>query len=196
MRRLALPVGSGITCAPFQGMGLAQLSVVCRSMNRSKYIARLMGPVMLVIGIGMALGLVMEGDGYSSLLKEFIGSRALIFITGVLALVAGLAIVNAHNLWVRDWRVIVTILGWLFVLRGIMLLALSRAGADARRPHRRGECRRAWPAPPSPSSSARSSASWATRICGTRRSRGRAPHAPVAAQAATPARLPDVRAAV
>jgi hypothetical protein len=91
-------------------------------MDRSKYIARLMGPVMLVIGIGMALGLIIEGESYSSLLKEFIGSRALIFITGVLALLAGLAIVNAHNLWVRDWRVIVTILGWLLVLRGIMLL--------------------------------------------------------------------------
>lgn len=91
-------------------------------MDRSQYIARLMGPVMVVIGIGMALGLVMEGESYSSLLKEFIASRALIFITGVLALVAGLAIVNAHNLWVPDWRVIVTILGWLFVLRGIMLL--------------------------------------------------------------------------
>jgi hypothetical protein len=106
-------------------------------MATSKYIARLMGPVMLVMGIGMALGLMMEGEAYSSLLKEFIGSRALIFITGILALTAGLAIVNAHNLWVRDWRVIVTILGWLFVLRGIMLLLLSGRGADAWRPRAR-----------------------------------------------------------
>jgi hypothetical protein len=88
-------------------------------MDRSEYIARLMGPVMLVIGIGMIAGMLTEGDAYSSLLKEFIGSRALIFITGVLALVAGLAIVNAHNLWVRDWRVVVTILGWLFIVRGV-----------------------------------------------------------------------------
>ena len=82
-------------------------------MGRSEYIARLIGPVMLIIGIGMIGGMLTEGDAYSSLLKEFIGSRALIFMTGVLALVAGLAIVNAHNLWVRDWRVVVTILGWL-----------------------------------------------------------------------------------
>ena len=88
-------------------------------MDRSEYIARLMGPVMLIIGIGMIAGMLTEGDGYSSILKEFIASRALIFVTGVLALVAGLAVVNAHNLWVRDWRVIVTILGWLFILRGV-----------------------------------------------------------------------------
>ena len=91
-------------------------------MTTSRYIARLMGPVMLIIGIGMIMGTLTEGEGYSSLMKEFIGSRALIFITGVLALLPGLAVVNAHNLWVLDWRLIVTILGWLLILRGIMNL--------------------------------------------------------------------------
>jgi hypothetical protein len=68
-----------------------------------------MGPVLLIIGIGVIAGLFVEGESYS--MKEFIGSRALIFIAGVLALLAGLAIVNAHNLWVPDWRVVVTVLG-------------------------------------------------------------------------------------
>jgi hypothetical protein len=93
-------------------------------MDTSRYIARLMGPVMLVIGIGMVAGLFVVGGAYSSLMKEFIGSRALIFITGVLALLAGLAIVNAHNLWVPDWRVLVTVLGWLFIVRGVTNLVL------------------------------------------------------------------------
>jgi hypothetical protein len=96
-------------------------------MSTSKYIARLMGPLLAIIGIGMATGLLMEGETYSSLLKEFLGSRPVIFITGILALTAGLAIVNAHNLWVADWRVIVTILGWLLVLRGVMLLVFPSA---------------------------------------------------------------------
>ena len=93
-------------------------------MNTSKYIARLMGPVLLIIGIGMVAGLFVEGESYSSLMKEFIGSRALVFITGVLALLAGLAIVNAHNLWVPDWRVVVTVLGWLFIVRGVTNLVV------------------------------------------------------------------------
>jgi hypothetical protein len=91
-------------------------------MNTSRSLARLMGPILLVIGIGMAFGLMMEGAGYSNVLKEFIANRALIFLTGVLALLAGVAILNVHNVWVPDWRVIVTVLGWLLVLRGIMLL--------------------------------------------------------------------------
>jgi hypothetical protein len=91
-------------------------------MSTSRYIARLMGPVLLVIGIGMIMGMLSEGDAYSSLLKELIGSRAIIYTTGVLALLAGVAVVNAHNLWVPDWRVIVTVLGWLLVVRGAMNL--------------------------------------------------------------------------
>src|SRR5262245_16305406 len=91
-------------------------------MDTSRSLARLMGPILLVIGIGMAFGLMMEGEGYANVLKEFIANRALIFLTGVLALLAGVAIVNVHNVWVPDWRVIVTVLGWLLVLRGIMLL--------------------------------------------------------------------------
>ena len=37
-------------------------------MNTSRSLARLMGPILLVIGIGMAFGLMMEGAGYSSVL--------------------------------------------------------------------------------------------------------------------------------
>lgn len=91
-------------------------------MSTSRYIARLMGPVLLIIGIGMVMGMLTEGDAYSSLLKEFIGSRALIFVTGILVLVAGVAIVNAHNVWEPDWRLVITVLGWLFILRGFMNL--------------------------------------------------------------------------
>jgi hypothetical protein len=40
----------------------------------------------------------------------------------VLALLAGLIIVNAHNLWVPDWRVLITALGWLAIFRGVMNL--------------------------------------------------------------------------
>lgn len=91
-------------------------------MTSSRYIARLMGPVLVAIGIGMVVGIVTDGEGYLVLMKEFLGSRALIFLTAVLTLVAGLAIVNAHNLWVPDWRLVVTVLGWLFILRGVFAL--------------------------------------------------------------------------
>jgi hypothetical protein len=85
----------------------------------SKLIARLMGPVLLVMGLGMALGLWLSPDTLTGVMRDFMGNLAIIWLIGVLALIAGLAIVNAHNLWVGDWRVLITILGWLLVLRGV-----------------------------------------------------------------------------
>jgi uncharacterized membrane protein len=96
-------------------------------MKTSILIARLMGPVLLAIGIGVALGMGMEGDGYMAMMKEFVASKPMIWIVGVLALVAGLAIVNAHNVWEPDWRVIITILGWLAIIRGLASILFPTA---------------------------------------------------------------------
>ncbi len=87
-------------------------------MNTSTYIARLIGPLFLIMGLGM----LVEGDTVRALSQEFLSNLSLIYLAGMLALVAGLAIVNAHNLWVADWRILITILGWLSVIAGIIRL--------------------------------------------------------------------------
>ena len=72
-----------------------------------------MGPILLFTGIGAAIGLLGEfPEAYLSVLRE-INNQSATLILGMFALLAGLAIVNTHNLWVSDWRVIITILGWL-----------------------------------------------------------------------------------
>jgi len=43
-----------------------------------------------------------------------------IYLSGVLLFVAGLAIVRAHNHWVRDWTVLVTLSGWFFLVLGVV----------------------------------------------------------------------------
>jgi hypothetical protein len=88
------------------------------TMSASKYIARLIGPLFLVMGLGM----MAEADTVRALSAEFLSNLSLIYLAGMLALVAGLAIVNVHNLWVADWRVIITILGWLSVIGGVIRL--------------------------------------------------------------------------
>ena len=93
-------------------------------MKHSILIARLMGPVLLLMGVGMMLGLWLSPDTYTGVMKDFMGNLALIWLIGILALAAGLAIVNAHNIWIGDWRVLITILGWLLILRGVTNLLL------------------------------------------------------------------------
>lgn len=81
-----------------------------------------MGPILLIMGIGAAIGLLGEyQEAYVGMLRELNDQSATI-ILGMFALLAGLAIVNTHNLWVLDWRVIITILGWLGIVRGALSL--------------------------------------------------------------------------
>jgi len=41
-------------------------------------------------------------------------------------MLAGLAIVNNHNVWVADWPVIITIFGWASIIGGIARMALPQ----------------------------------------------------------------------
>jgi 4-amino-4-deoxy-L-arabinose transferase-like glycosyltransferase len=91
-------------------------------MQRSLYLAKLIGPVMIAIGLSVLL----NGAAFRTLAEQFLHSYALIFLAGVLTLVAGLALVLAHNLWVGDWRVIITIFGWLTVIGGVIRVVLPQ----------------------------------------------------------------------
>jgi hypothetical protein len=84
------------------------------TMQTSLYLAKLIGPTLLVIGFGMLI----NRDGYRDMAREFLGSRALIYLAGILAFVPGLAMVLAHNVWAADWRIVITILGWLALVGG------------------------------------------------------------------------------
>jgi hypothetical protein len=78
-------------------------------MDRSLFLARLMGPTFVAIALGMLINLSM----YESMIAEALHTGIVFYLSGLLSLLAGLAIVNLHNMWCADWRVIFTILGWL-----------------------------------------------------------------------------------
>jgi uncharacterized membrane protein len=83
-------------------------------MGNSVFLARLIGPLMLTVGIGIFV----NGATYRILADEFLRSRALIYLSGLLTMTAGLALILTHNVWRADWPVIITILGWLAAIGG------------------------------------------------------------------------------
>ncbi|MDC3961720.1 hypothetical protein [Polyangium jinanense] len=82
-------------------------------MDSSIYIARLIGPLLLMSGASALFG----GKSYRAMVKEFLGSRALIYLSGFMTLLIGLGIVNA---WRSGWPIGLTIIGWLFVIGGAL----------------------------------------------------------------------------
>ena len=91
-------------------------------MQTSIFLAQLIGPLFLVMGAGV----LVNRDGYSQMAHEFLDSRALIYVAGLLAFVPGLAIVLLHNVWAADWRVVITIFGWLGLIGGIFRIVFPQ----------------------------------------------------------------------
>jgi hypothetical protein len=96
------------------------------TMATSIFLAQLIGPVALAIG----LSLMLNAAVFRALAEQFLGNHALIFILGIVTLPAGLAIVLTHNVWAADWRLLITLIGWLATIAGaIRLIAPQQAAA-------------------------------------------------------------------
>jgi uncharacterized protein YjeT (DUF2065 family) len=83
-------------------------------MERSHFLAKLIGPVCIVGGLGM----LFNTTTYRAMFERALHDHMLIYLFGVIALTIGLAIVILHNDWKWHWPVIITVFGWLAVLGG------------------------------------------------------------------------------
>lgn len=89
-------------------------------MNNSILLARLIGPFISIIAAGLFLNLKL----YRQIIDDFSKNAALVYIAGLISFIIGLTLVLLHNIWVLDWRVIMTIFGWITLIKGIWLIVL------------------------------------------------------------------------
>lgn len=90
-------------------------------METSLFLAQLIGPIFTVLG----LSILIRPDGILKAGAEFLETEGLLLTSGLLALTAGLALVLSHNLWVADWRVLITVIGWISLIAGLSRLLLA-----------------------------------------------------------------------
>jgi hypothetical protein len=83
-------------------------------MQTSLFLAKLLGPPLLIVGIGILI----NRDYYLALTRQFVGSPPLMYLGAVVGMVGGLAIILVHNVWAADWRVLITLIGWIHIVRG------------------------------------------------------------------------------
>jgi hypothetical protein len=89
-------------------------------MQTSIFIARLLGPVLLIAGIAM----LVNRRRLDAIVQELFGSPLLLLLLGIIDFTVGLAIVLTHNVWTADWRVIITLLGWALIVRGAVRMLI------------------------------------------------------------------------
>ena len=80
-------------------------------MQNSKRIAGLVGPTLVAMLVSEFP--LVQPHLYDTQIPP------VVYLSGTLMFVAGLAIVRAHNSWQRNWTVLVTLSGWFFLLLGL-----------------------------------------------------------------------------
>lgn len=85
-------------------------------MTTSKIISALLGPTLVATAAMMLLNL----DAMPAIVEEMSKSPMLIVLAGYAAFVPGVAIVYFHNRWSGGWPVLITLVGWLSLVVGVI----------------------------------------------------------------------------
>jgi hypothetical protein len=92
-------------------------------MQTSLDIAMLLGPAFILFG----LFILIWPQAYRDWLYALVERPPTRYLAGFLALLGGMALVFAHNVWVFDWRLLITLIGWSLLLKGAVILAAPGA---------------------------------------------------------------------
>ena len=88
-------------------------------MELSNFLANVFGISIIAVSLSLL--------SYPKIIKKIFESmqnEPTLFFTGVVSFVIGISMILTHNIWVYDWKVIVTILGWAILLKGVIRLFL------------------------------------------------------------------------
>lgn len=93
------------------------------TMETSIFLARVIGLVG-VISTAAVLARYKESLAFE---EKLVKNPANIYVSGFLIVILGVLLLVSHPAWTADWRVVITILGWLVLLKGLMRIFFPEA---------------------------------------------------------------------
>jgi len=85
----------------------------------SNYLAEIWGISMVVVCLTLLIK-----PKYLKILFTEVENEATMLFWGIVSFIIGLAVILAHNIWIKNWQVIITILGWMALAKGLSILFL------------------------------------------------------------------------
>ena len=82
----------------------------------SVFLAQVIGCFLFLVSLAM----LVHQQRCKKVMHEFLSNHALVALSGTMNLAVGLLIVVCHNIWVSEWPVVVTIVGWVLLLQALM----------------------------------------------------------------------------
>jgi hypothetical protein len=93
----------------------------------SVFFAQILGLFLSIV----SLSILVRYQESKKIFHDFLSDPAMIACSGHSRVLAALIILVPHHLWVAQWPVIITIIGWLILLSGILRLFFPKKVASA-----------------------------------------------------------------
>lgn len=91
-------------------------------MDLSIFVAQVAAIIYLSVGVGI----LVDKKYYSKVFDNMLKDTTAMYLGGFMALLVGFALVTFHNDWMKSWEVLVTVIGWMALVKGVMLIAFPR----------------------------------------------------------------------
>lgn len=92
-------------------------------MELSNFLSRIIGKYFIIVSMAMLI----NRQHFIFCLNNLINNPTLIFVAGFFILILGLVMVMSHNVWLWNWRLIITIISWLTLIKGVSILIYPNA---------------------------------------------------------------------
>jgi len=91
-------------------------------MKAAMWIASVFGPYLTISGLWMLL----YSDNLIKIMTAIKNSPGVFYLMGALNFLIGLAIIHSYNMWIWNMSFFVTLLGWVFMVRGLLSLFMPQ----------------------------------------------------------------------
>ena len=85
-------------------------------MDISHFLAKVVGLYLFLAGILCAV----KYNSLRQVVNEYFDSPALVMLGGAVNIVFGLLIVVSHSVWEINWKIVITLMGYLMLTKGIL----------------------------------------------------------------------------
>ena len=70
----------------------------------------------------MSLAMLTRKKEFRQYIDEFSKNKGLILFASAFVLILGILLVLTHNIWMADWRVLITLLAWMTFIKALVYL--------------------------------------------------------------------------
>ena len=91
-------------------------------MDVSKYLAKVIGIYLIIVGVAMLANMHL----FLNYIHSLINNAPLMYVIGFFTLIPGILMVVSHNVWQWNWRLLITLISWLVLLKGASIILFPK----------------------------------------------------------------------